>query len=78
MTMNWDDMRVFLAVADGGLSAAARHLKARSRPSDVDSGNLKATLVRDCLTAYRTDSCRPKRVKNSCRSQKTWRKPRTR
>ena len=45
MTMNWDDMRVFLAVArDGSLSAAARHLKVTQPTVGRRLGQLESDL----------------------------------
>ena len=45
MTMNWDDMRVFLAVArDGSLSAAARHLKVTQPTVGRRLGQLECDL----------------------------------
>ena len=45
MTMNWDNMRVFLAVArDGSLSAAARHLKVTQPTVGRRLGQLESDL----------------------------------
>ncbi|NKB56664.1 MAG: LysR family transcriptional regulator [Alphaproteobacteria bacterium] len=45
MALNWDDMRVFLAVArDGSLSAAARHLKVTQPTVGRRLGQLEETL----------------------------------
>ena len=45
MTLNWDDMRVFLAVArDGSLSAAARHLKVTQPTVGRRLGQLETDL----------------------------------
>lgn len=45
MTLNWDDMRIFLAVApDGRLSAAAHHLKGTQPTAWHRLGQLEADL----------------------------------
>ena len=45
MTLNWDDMRVFLAVArDGSLSAAARHHKVTQPTVGRRIGQLETDL----------------------------------
>jgi len=45
MSLNWDDMRIFLAVArDGSLSAAARHLKVTQPTVGRRLGQLEADL----------------------------------
>jgi DNA-binding transcriptional LysR family regulator len=45
MTLNWDDMRIFLAVApDGRLSAAAHHLKGTQPTAWCQLGQLEADL----------------------------------